>query len=98
MFLELKRRQKEIYYYHTDKGLEVDFIVRDGVKITELIQVCVSMEDEKTQAREQDALMAAMHETGLTQGFILTKSTRKTIPQEGKIIEVMPVYQWMLQL
>ena len=98
VFLELKRRQKEIYYYHSANGSEVDFIIRDGVKITELIQVCVSIEDEKTQARERDALIAAMDETGLARGFILTKNTRKIIELEGKIIEVMPVYQWMLQV
>lgn len=97
VFLELKRRQCEVYYYHTESGREIDFIVRDGVKITALIQVCTVMEDLKTQSREVDALIDAMHETKLTYGFILTKNTTKTIKRENKIINVLPVYQWLLK-
>lgn len=29
LFLELKRRQKEVYYYKTAAGYEVDFLTRE---------------------------------------------------------------------
>ena len=51
VFLELKRGKKEIYYYKTSKGLEVDFLVRDK-GVIELMQVSVTLEDEKTHDRE----------------------------------------------
>src|SRR3990167_1868228 len=95
VFLELKRRQQEVYYYHSESGLEVDFIVRDGVKITALIQVWASLDNDNTQAREVNALIEAMNEMKLTTGLILTANTSKTIKKDGKIIHVLPVYQWL---
>src|SRR3990167_3791672 len=96
VFLELKRQQREVYYYHSQNNLEVDFIVRDGVKITQLIQVCASLEKPETEAREINALLEAMDETKLSHGFILTKDKSKIIKKENKTIRVLPVYQWLL--
>ncbi len=97
VFVELKRRQQEIYYYHTKTGLEVDFIIRSGAKITGLIQVCASLDNKETQTREVNALLQAMNETGLSHGIILTKDGSKTINEKGKTIQVMPIYQWLLK-
>ena len=96
LFFSLKRRQHEVYY-HTENGLEVDFIVREGTKITQLIQVCASLENSETEEREISAILEAMHETKSSHGFILTQSTSKTIKKSGKTIHVMPVYQWLLK-
>jgi len=52
VFLELKRRKKEIYYWRSPKGREVDFITRKGARIQEAIQVCLSLADEATKQRE----------------------------------------------
>lgn len=41
VYLELRRRYKEIFYYKTEDNLEVDFLVREGTKIVILIQVTV---------------------------------------------------------
>lgn len=97
VFLELMRRQQEVYYYHTENALEVDFIVRKGAKITQLIQVCASIEDAATEAREVNALLEAMYETKLSHAFILTQDKSKTIKKNNKIIYVLPVYQWLLK-
>ena len=51
IFLELKRRGKEIYYYKTEKGREVDFLI-ENEDFTELIQVSVTLENEETRYRE----------------------------------------------
>ncbi|EKD45180.1 MAG: hypothetical protein ACD_70C00034G0001 [uncultured bacterium] len=96
VFLELKRQQREVYYYHSNNGLEVDFAIRDGVKITQLIQVCASLENPETEAREVNALLEAMNETKLSSGLILTHDKSKTIKQANKTIRVIPVYQWLL--
>lgn len=96
VFLELMRQQKEVYYYQTHHSLEVDFIVRSGAKITDLIQVCTSIEDPKTEIREVNALLQAMQETKLSNGLILTQNKSKKIYSDNKVIQVMPVYQWLL--
>ena len=50
VYIELRRRGKELFY-HND-GNECDFIVREGLRITEAYQVCVSMQEEKTRHTE----------------------------------------------
>ena len=97
VFLELKRKQHEVYYFHCENGQEVDFVVREGVAITQLIQVCASINNQDTETREVTALLQAMHETHLSTGLILTKSVSKTIKKDGKTIQIMPIYHWLLQ-
>ena len=62
VYLELKRRFEELYYYKTKQGYGVDFVVKDREKITHLIQVSLSLENEKTKKRELRALVKAANE------------------------------------
>ncbi len=51
VFIELLRRGKEVYFYaHPD--YEVDFLVREGLRIKQLIQVCFTVSDRDTKKRE----------------------------------------------
>ena len=40
VFLELKRRQKEIYYWKDQKS-EADFIVKEGIKVTQIYRCTI---------------------------------------------------------
>ncbi|MBU0463784.1 MAG: DUF4143 domain-containing protein, partial [Proteobacteria bacterium] len=62
VFLELLRRNREPYYWKSKKGREVDFVIREGLNITEAIQVCFSLEDERTRQREMLALIEVKDE------------------------------------
>jgi len=67
VFLELKRIQSkkpnmEIYYYKTLDDEEVDFVIKDGLKITQLIQVCYNIEDFNTKERELKDLIKSSKE------------------------------------
>ncbi|MGA2654680.1 MAG: ATP-binding protein [Gammaproteobacteria bacterium] len=95
VFLELRRRYQEIYYYRTQNNLEVDFLVRVKHKIL-LIQVCESLSQEKTRQRELTALTTAMTELNIQQGLILTLDEHETVSIENHEITVMPIYQWLL--
>ena len=97
VFLELKRRGKEIFYYRTANGLEVDFAVREGNRLTELIQVTRDMKVEKTRGRELKALLKAMDETGLASGTIITYEDEEEITAEGKTVRIIPAYRYLLQ-
>ncbi len=39
VFLELMRRSETVYYWKSKKGWEVDFIIRQGIDVSEVIQV-----------------------------------------------------------
>lgn len=96
VFLELKRRGRELYYYKTANGLEVDFICREKGMVTELIQVAGDMGAEKTRTREVKALLKAMDETGLDRGVIVTIEDEEEIVSGGKVIQVVPAYKYLL--
>ncbi|MBI1970269.1 ATP-binding protein [Candidatus Woesearchaeota archaeon] len=89
VFLELKRRKKEVYY--SNGKHECDFVVKEGRKIIETIQVCTALSDENKK-REIAGLQEAMHRFGVKKGIILT------LEQEEKIgnILVLPVWKWLL--
>ncbi len=96
VFLELKRQEKETYYYKTDSGKEVDFFVK-GKGRNELIQVVWNLTDEKTKKREINSLFEAMEEQKLKNGLILTFNTREKFSLNNRDILIQPVYQWLLE-
>ena len=91
VFIELKRKGKEIFY-HRDK-YECDFIMRDGPRISQAIQVCYSLEAD----REVNGLLEAMEKYRLREGLILTDDTEKEISSGSKKIIVKPVWKWLLE-
>ena len=94
VFVELKRRGYTLFY-HSDKR-ECDFVVRQGVTITQAYQVTVSISDPKTRQREMEGLQEAMLAYGLPEGHIITLEEKEDISTAEGIIHVLPVWEWML--
>ncbi|CEG11223.1 conserved hypothetical protein [groundwater metagenome] len=94
VFIELKRRGKEIYYRKENR--EVDFVVKEGLKVKELIQVCWNPEDEKTKNREVDSLIEAMKEFKLSEGLILTEDYYGEEKIDDLLIKYIPLWVWLL--
>ncbi len=96
VFLELKRRGKNIYYHKTSEGGEVDFLIQEGARVSELIQVTSQWRGEDLKKRETQALMSAMEEFNLKEGLILTEEDETVLKENGKTIRLVPVYKWLL--
>ena len=96
VYLELRRRHKELYYYETKNDLEVDFLVYEAGKIQALIQVSYDISVEQTKTREINALVKAMKETGCETALLLTYDTKDILTIENKTIQILPVYHWIL--
>ena len=92
--IELKRREKEIFYY-SEKN-ECDFVVRNGNLIIEAIQVCYDL-NEKNKEREIKGLFEAMEKFELKDGLILTQDLTEEFNFENKKIKVLPVWKWLLE-
>ena len=91
----LKRRYDNIYYH---KGQhECDFLVKEGLKITQAIQVTLTMKDPETKTREMKGLLEAMETHKLKEGLIITENENRTITIDGKKITVKPAHQWLLE-
>lgn len=98
VFLQLKRKDKEIYFHKLNK--ECDFLIRDGYKISEAIQVCTTLKNEETRQREVNGLLEAMLTYDLNQGLIITDDEKDQIEETYKSknfkIEVIPCWEWLL--
>jgi len=92
VFLELKRKGFEVYYYR-DKN-ECDFIIKD--KKFKAIQVCFDLNKENKK-REFAGLIEAMKKLKLSNGIILTYDQEDNFKLEGKKISVIPVWKWLLK-
>lgn len=96
VFIELKRRGWDVYYYADKK--ECDFIVRKGLHISDAYQVTLQMDSPQTREREIAGVREAMQAYSLSKGYILTFEGKETINfDDGTIVEVVPVWEWILQ-
>jgi len=93
VFMELKRRGKEAYYFSEKQ--ECDFVIREGGRISEAIQVCFELNGNNRQ-REIGGLTAAMEKFKLDSGLILTSEQDDEIAAGGGKISVIPVWKWLL--
>ena len=90
--IALKRRYGEgLYFYH--KGIEVDFYLPEE-EIA--IQASYSLQDDNTRKREVDALLSLASHAELKQLLIITYAEEYTIEQKGRVVNVLPVWKWLL--
>lgn len=94
VFLHLKRNCEEIYF-HKDKR-ECDFLIRKKGRISDAIQVTLTI-DQHNREREIKGLLEALDHYKLKEGLILTDNQSETIIEENKTITVKPVWQWLLE-
>lgn len=97
VFTELQRRRAEVTYVKTVSGCEVDFLARHADGTEELIQVCASIDDHDTRAREVRALQAASSEYPHARQVILTMESRLPFPSVPEPIAILPAWHWILQ-
>lgn len=95
VFVELKRRKREVYYWKNNVG-EVDFIIKEELRPVEAIQVCWNLDEESTRKRETKALYSAMDEFDLDRGIIITEDTETVEEKDGKTIFFIPMWKWFL--
>jgi hypothetical protein len=100
VFLELKRRlsqNHEINYWKNREGIEVDFIIREGLKIKEIIQVVYELNNEKTKDREIKGLISCAKESKIKKGTIITKDYEAAETIDEIKIEFIPLWKWLLK-
>ncbi|MDO8515356.1 MAG: ATP-binding protein [bacterium] len=76
VFMELVRRgyrpNLDLFYYQTRNGKEVDFILKRGYKVEQLIQVCYNLDNDDTKKREESAIKEAQEELSCKNSLIIT--------------------------
>lgn len=95
VYLQLRRKYQDIYYYKTNQDGEVDFFLP---KEEMLIQVAQKFDIPEMQKREQGALIASRKELKKAKRLVIvTESRRQELKIEGLKIPVMPLYEWLLR-
>ena len=96
VFTQLKRKGLEFYFYYSPGYGEVDFIIKDGPEIKELLQVCFSLDDLETRERETRSLIKASNDLNCSNLTIITFDSEKTEKFKGKDINFIPLWKWLL--
>jgi len=86
----------EVYYWRDYLGREVDFVVKKGVKVKRLIQVCMDVDEVETKRRELRALLGAMRKLGMPEGTIITDGYEGEEEIRGKKIRYVPLWRWLV--
>jgi len=93
-------RQAEIFYWKCSQTQwEVDFVVKQGLKIRSLIQVCADVRDPKTEARETRALINASKALKCNKLILLTDDVEKVVSANWfdvrRKIQYIPLWKWL---
>lgn len=95
VFVELKRRGRDISYYKD--SYETDFVTTEYGNVTSLFQVSYSdLKDKALFEREMRAISEAMEYCSLNEATILTQDRHEKVKSKGKTIQLMPLYEWLL--
>lgn len=94
VFLQLRKKYHDVYYYKTAENYEVDFFLpKEG----SLIQVAQYFDSPETQERELRALVGAANEQKKAKNLmIVTESEKGEFEREGVQIQAVPLYEWLL--
>jgi len=93
VFVDLRRRGKKVYYWK-GKG-EVDFVVKEGTKAEQLIQVCWDINNAKTREREVTGLVEAMDKIEIDAGIVITDDHFGEEEIGGRKIRFIPLWCWL---
>jgi uncharacterized protein len=101
VFTELVKRgakpNRDLFYYKTRNDREIDFVVKKGIEVVELIQVCYESISFDVEQRETKALLEASGELKVKKLTVLTWDEKREIKKEGVVIQFKPLWEWLLE-
>ncbi len=106
VFLELKRKQNEnpwleIYYYRDYQQREVDFVLKRGLAVEQLIQVTYASDRAGIGKRETEALLKVSSEFRCKNLTIITwdyeGELALTVENKHMQINCIPLWKWLIK-
>jgi len=99
--VELLRRASlkttvELFYWKDQQHRKVDFVVRDGIKVRQLIQVTYAVDMMGVEKREVNALVKAGDELGCGDLLVITWEYKGEEVVKGKNIIYRALWKWLL--
>lgn len=96
--VELMRREINFYYYKSVNGKEVDFVIKQGQRVVQLIQACYDIDHYATRKRELASLIKAGKELGCQDLTILTWEHKAEEEHAGLRVKFLPLWRWLIRM
>ncbi|MEM3241036.1 MAG: DUF4143 domain-containing protein, partial [Candidatus Micrarchaeaceae archaeon] len=102
VFLQLKRKQKseaadELFYYRDNRNLEVDFVIKRGQEIRELLQVTYASSEKDMKNREIESLLDVASKLRCKKLTIVTWDYEASKDFSKQRVDFVPLWKWLLQ-
>ena len=98
--VELLRRREnsfiEFFYWKDEDGKEVDFVVKEGLKVKQLIQVTYASARDEVNNREIKALLKASDLLRCKDLLVITWDFEAEEEIKSKKIRFVPLWKWLL--
>ena len=88
---------RELFYYKTRNDREIDFVLKKGYQVMELIQVCYDITDADVEQREVKALVEAGKELNVSKLTVLTWNEKRTVEKDNMTIQFRTLWEWLLE-
>ena len=90
------RKNNEVYYWKNIKQQEIDFVVKNNLKVVQLVQVCSDIENPEVKKREISAMLMASKELRCNNLLIITDDYEGKETIEKKDVHYVPLWKWLL--
>ena len=88
---------RELFYYKTRNDREIDFVLKKGYQVMELIQVCYDITDADVEQREVKALVEAGKELNVSKLTVLTWNEKRAVEKDNMTIQFRPLWEWLFE-
>lgn len=88
----------EVFYWRDHAGREVDFVVRRGRGVSQLVQVTYASSREAIADRELDSLLAASKELRCDNLLVVTWDYEGKDAVKDKKVVFLPLWKWLLNI
>ncbi len=102
VFLSLKQKELnnefELFYFKDSQGREVDFVIKEGLRVKELIQVTYASGRDEIEGREIKSLVKAaeLFKKDRPKLLVITWNLEGEEEVKGKRIKFIPLWKWLL--
>jgi len=86
----------EVFYWKDHQGREVDFVIKSGTSIRQLIQVSYVSAQDEIDRRELKGLVEASAQLKCDTLLLITWDYEGEIQHDGKQIRCLPLWKWLL--
>ncbi|MEM5875175.1 MAG: ATP-binding protein [Candidatus Aenigmatarchaeota archaeon] len=93
----LRKGYKEVYYWKDYQQNEVDFVIKQGLNIKQLIQVTYVSSKDEIDKREIKALIKASELLKCKNLQIITWDYEDELKVNEKTIKCIPLWKWLLE-